>query len=72
MELTSDQKKNLILAVKAFRSSKQQAEAAQKNVALKLEKLKECCQGSGSEQQILATAYELLANAHIDQPESFD
>lgn len=69
MELTKVQTQNLVNAVKAYRAAKRQVETATANAVAKLDKLKETCQGAGAEQQVLATAYELLAAAYISMPE---
>jgi len=72
MEITKAQEINLVNAIKSHRSAKARVEAAQRDAYAKLEKLKECCQGNGPEAQVYATAFELLANCHIQRADEIE
>ena len=73
MELTRDQEKNLITALKQYRVAKGQMEAAQKNLVSKFDKLKTCMSATGNDHPaVLAQAYELLANIYVQQPEAVE
>lgn len=65
MELTGEQTNNLVSAIRTYKTIKKRYEAAQKDLAGALEKLKTCCQGNGSEQQVMQTANDLLAAAYL-------
>lgn len=69
MELTPDQTINLVAALKAYRGSKVQYEHAQKNMNMKLDKLKTCCGGSGNEAQVMEKVNQLLAEVYLKLPE---
>lgn len=65
MDLTTEQKNNLVKAIKDYEKSVKRLEAAQMDAAEKLASLKTCSQASGSGNDVLSTSYMLLGQEYM-------